>query len=147
MITIRNITANETYPVRHSVLRKGQPITSCCFEGDELNTTKHYGLFENDALQGIISLYKNANRQFEATKQIQIRGMAVLEHNQGKGFGKELVQYCENLLTESDCQLIWFNARENAIGFYQKLGYNIQGEAFDIEGIGKHYVMLKKLRI
>jgi predicted GNAT family N-acyltransferase len=145
MITFRKITAAASYPVRHEVLRKGKPIDSCRFDGDDLPTTQHYGLFENDSLQGIISLFENSNRLFEATKQIQIRGMAVLEHNQGKGYGKQLVQYCEKVLLDSDCELIWFNARENAKGFYQKLGYTTVGTPFNIEGIGIHYVMWKKL--
>lgn len=147
MITIRKISAEATYPVRHNVLRKGKPIESCRFEGDELATTNHYGLFENDRLQGIISLFESCNPIFKEHKQMQIRGMAILEQNQGKGYGKQLVQYCENLLAASDTALIWFNARENARGFYQKLGYTTQGEPFNIEGIGIHYVMWKKLSV
>jgi ribosomal protein S18 acetylase RimI-like enzyme len=147
MITIRKIIAEVSYPVRHEVLRKGKPIDSCLFEGDDIATTQHYGLFEDDRLQGIISVFETSNPLFTETRQKQIRGMAVLEHNQGKGYGKQLVQYCEKILLDSDCELIWFNARENAKGFYQKLGYTIQGKPFNIEGIGIHYVMWKKLRV
>mgnify|MGYP001233840219 FL=1 len=145
MITIRKITAAASYPVRHVVLRKGKPIDACRFEGDDLPTTQHYGLFEDDSLQGIISVFETSNPLFTEIRQKQIRGMAVLEHNQGKGYGKQLVQYCEKVLFDSDCELIWFNARENAKGFYQKLGYTIKGTPFNIEGIGIHYVMWKKL--
>lgn len=146
MITIRIITAEASYPVRHEVLRKGKPIDSCRFEGDDLPTTQHFGLFEDDNLQGIISVFETSNPLFTETRQRQIRGMAVLEHNQGKGYGKQLVLHCEKYLAETDyCELIWFNARENAKGFYQKLGYTIQGTPFNIEGIGIHYVMWKKL--
>jgi GNAT superfamily N-acetyltransferase len=147
MITIRNLTAIETYPVRHAVLRKGQPLSSCHFEGDDLKNTKHFGLFENESLEGIVSLFENSNTIFEEVKQIQIRGMAVLEHNQGKGYGKQLIAYCESYLADTDYALLWFNARKNAVGFYQKSGYQIQGEAFLIDGIGIHYVMWKKLRV
>ena len=147
MITIRKITAEASYPVRHEVLRKGKPIDSCRFEGDDLLTTQHFGLFKDDRLQGIISVFETSNPLFTETRQKQIRGMAVLEHNQGKGYGKQLVLYCEKVILDSDCELIWFNARENANGFYQKLGYVIQGEPFNIKGIGTHYVMWKKLRI
>ena len=145
MITIRKITAEASYPVRHEVLRNGKPIDSCRFEGDDLPTTQHFGLFKDDRLQGIISVFETSNPLFTETRQKQIRGMAVLEHNQGKGYGKQLVQYCEKVLLDSDCELIWFNTRENAKGFYQKLGYTIQGTPFNIEGIGIHYVMWKKL--
>ena len=48
MIEIKKITAFETIIVRHPVLRPGRPIESCHFDGDELLTTSHFGLyFEN----------------------------------------------------------------------------------------------------
>lgn len=145
MPTIRKISAQETITVRHPVLRKGKPIESCSFEGDNLISTQHFGLYESDILQGVISLFENNNSLFEEKQQVQIRGMAVLENNQGKGFGRLLVNHSEQILMTQKIQLIWFNARENAVGFYQKMGYKIIGNAFDIPGIGIHYVMWKNL--
>jgi ribosomal protein S18 acetylase RimI-like enzyme len=146
MIEIRKISSHETLTVRHPVLRKGKPIESCHFDGDDLPTTKHFGLYENDKLEGIISLFKNNNPLFQDKFQAQIRGMAVLENNQGNGFGKALVEYSEKAVMLQNIDLIWFNARENAVGFYQKMGYEIIGNSFDIPDVGIHYVMWKKLR-
>jgi len=47
MIQIKEIPSKETYIVRQPVLRKGKPIESCIFEGDDLETTYHFGLFDN----------------------------------------------------------------------------------------------------
>lgn len=145
MIDIRKIAAQETYIVRHPVLRKGKPIESCQFDGDDLATTQHFGLYENNSLEGVISLFDNNHPLFEEKHQAQIRGMAVLENNQNKGFGRLLVSHSEQELKSQKTELIWFNARENAVGFYQKMGYEIIGNAFDIPGVGIHYVMWKKL--
>lgn len=145
MPTILEISSSATFIVRHPVLRKGRPVESCHFDGDDLPATQHYGLYENDALEAVISLFENNHPSFEEPNQTQIRGMAVLEHSQGKGFGKLLVQHCEMVLSQGNTSLIWFNARENAVGFYRKMGYEIIGEPFDIKGIGTHYVMWKKL--
>jgi ribosomal protein S18 acetylase RimI-like enzyme len=57
-----------------------------------------------------------------------------------------LVTHAEELLKSQKVDLIWFNARENAADFYQKMGYEIMGNAFDIPDVGIHYVMWKKLR-
>lgn len=146
MPKIRKISAEETFVVRHPVLRKGKPIASCHFDGDALPTTQHFGLYENDKIEGVISLFEKNNPLFEDNHQLQIRGMAVMENNQGKGFGKLLVTHAEELLKSQNAYLIWFNARENAVGFYQKMGYEIMGNAFDIPDVGIHYVMWKKLR-
>lgn len=145
MIDIRKISAQESFIVRHPVLRNGKPIESCYFEGDELDTTQHFGFFENDKLEGVISLFENNNPLFQDKFQAQIRGMAVLENNQGNGFGRLLVSHSEQILKAQNVNLIWFNARENAVGFYQKMGYEIIGKSFDIPGVGIHYVMWKKL--
>lgn len=145
MNIIKEIPSKETYMVRQPVLRKGKPIESCIFEGDDLENTHHFGLFENENLTGIISLFEKINPIFADKNQAQIRGMAVLETHQKRGIGEALVKHCENYCNENDTDLIWFNARTAAVGFYKKMNYETLGEAFDIIDVGEHYLMFKKL--
>ena len=145
MTIIKEIPSKGTYIVRQPVLRKGKPIESCIFEGDDLNTTHHFGLFENDDLIGIISLFSQTNTIFADKNQAQIRGMAILENHQKKGFGEALVKHCEDYCKTQNVDLIWFNARTAAVGFYKKMNYQIIGEPFDIKDVGEHYLMFKKL--
>ena len=147
MITIKEITSEETFIVRQPVLRAGKPIESCIFEGDDLETTHHFGLFVNEKLIGIISLFQKINTIFAEQNQAQIRGMAVLETHQKMGFGEALVKHCETYCNENKVDLIWFNARTAAVGFYQKMSYQPLGEAFDIKDVGEHYLMFKKLQV
>ena len=95
MFEIKEISAFETIIVRHPVLRFGKPIENCRFEGDDLPTTKHFGLFFENQLSGVISVFKTKNILFLEENQFQIRGMAVLEQHQKKGFGEALLKYCE----------------------------------------------------
>lgn len=145
MNIIKEIPSKDTYIVRQPVLRKGKPIESCIFEGDDLNTTHHFGLFDDKELTGIISLFTQTNTIFADENQAQIRGMAVLDSHQKKGFGEALVKYCEEYCKTQNVDLIWFNARTAAVGFYKKMNYQIIGEAFDIKDVGEHYLMFKKL--
>jgi hypothetical protein len=78
IIIIKKIAAAETYSVRLPVLRKGKPIESCRFDGDNSETTPHFGLYLSQKLVGIISLFKKNNPTFSEKIQYQIRGMAVL---------------------------------------------------------------------
>jgi ribosomal protein S18 acetylase RimI-like enzyme len=71
--------------------------------------------------------------------------MAVLPQYQKQGLGEKLVESAEKLIVEKEGNLIWFNARENAVGFYKKLGYEVKGDVFDIAGVGPHYIMYKAL--
>jgi GNAT superfamily N-acetyltransferase len=101
-------------------------------------------LFLEDKLVGIISIFKENNNLFSESNQFQIRGMAVLEEAQGKGFGAELVKETENHCINLKADLIWFNAREKAVPFYEKLNYKIIGDSFLIPDVGIHFVMYKK---
>ena len=143
---IKKISSSATYPVRHEVLRKGKPIETCQFKGDDDENTVHFGLYQNERLIGIISIFKEKNDLFSETNQFQIRGMAVLEEFQGKGFGAELVKEAENHCISLNTDLIWFNARENAVPFYKKLDYIIIGDSFLIPDVGIHFAMYKKIR-
>lgn len=145
MSIIKEIRSKETYIVRQPVLRKGKSIESCIFDGDDLETTKHFGLFEDRSLTGIISLFQKINPIFAENNQAQIRGMAVLENHQKKGIGEGLVKHCEKYCNANKFDLIWFNARTAAVGFYKKMKYETLGEAFDIKDVGEHYLMFKKI--
>lgn len=145
MNTIKEITAQETFLVRNLVLRLEKPIETCFFDGDNSEQTKHFGYFDNTKIVGVVSVYKNKNAIFKFPNQYQIRGMAILEEFQGNGCGKLLVKHCEDYLISSEANLIWFNARETAVPFYEKLGYTKNGFPFVITDVGIHFLMFKNL--
>lgn len=145
IFTIKEVSAKETYPVRHPVLREGRPIEDCAFSNDDLETTIHLGLFIKNNLVGIATLLEHKNALFHENKQYQLRGMAVLKSYQGQGLGDAILKYAENQLKQKSINLIWCNAREIAVGFYKKNGFEIIGNSFEINGVGTHYVMYKTL--
>ena len=144
-ISIKLITAKDTYSVRHPVLRKGRPIEDCAFENDDLESTFHFGLFYNDTLVGVATFLKSNNALFKIQNQYQLRGMAILKDYQGLHLGDTLLKFGEHFLKSKNIKLLWFNAREIAVGFYKKNNYVIFGEPFDIKSIGLHYLMHKQL--
>lgn len=133
---IKLISAEETYPVRKAVLRKEFPDEPHQFSGDLDPDTFHLGYFEENEMKGIVTIMKNGS-------VAQLRGMAVSEDCQGKGFGKMLIQKAEDILLKDKISKIWMNAREKAVPFYEKCGYKIEGEIFIIKPIGFHYLMAK----
>ena len=145
MKKIKEILASETFLVRLPILREGLPIESCAFEGDNLPTTKHFGLFIDENLTAIASVFKNNTSIFNDENQYQIRGMAVLNDFQKKGLGNELLRHCELYVKTQNGALIWFNARESAVPFYEKMNYLKIGNKFNIEGVGMHFIMKKEV--
>jgi GNAT superfamily N-acetyltransferase len=146
MIELKKIDFAATFSVRHPVLRQGKPIESCFFDGDDFLSTVHFGLYYDKKLVGVISVFKNKNSIFSAENQFQIRGMAVREEYQGKKLGKQLLLRGEEYVLSQKSDLIWFNAREIAVPFYQNSGYEIAGNAFEIKEVGTHYIMYKYLQ-
>jgi GNAT superfamily N-acetyltransferase len=142
---IKKISAESTFSVRNPVLRPNLPVETCHFEGDNLPSTSHFGFFVAEKVTGIVSVFEKINEKWPNQKQIQIRGMAVLADFQKKGIGDQLLQHVIATETENKTELIWFNARENAVPFYEKLDFHIRGTAFEIEGVGTHFLMYRFL--
>lgn len=145
MANTKIITSETTFSVRNPVLRPNQPIESCVFDGDNLPSTTHIGFYENQKLVGVVSLFAKSNLNWAIKYQYQMRGMAVLNDFQKKGIGEQLITAVINFAREEKIQLIWFNARKNAVPFYEKLNFHTYGTAFEIEGIGTHYLMYRML--
>jgi ribosomal protein S18 acetylase RimI-like enzyme len=144
-ITIKEITAKTAFDVRHPVLRTGKPLESCHFEGDDLPTTFHLGYYSDDQLVGVVTLMKNNHKTIANDHAFQLRGMAVLATFQKRGIGDALVKKAETMVVERGGELIWMNAREIAVRFYEKMNYAKHGVPFDIPKIGLHFVMMKVL--
>lgn len=89
---------------------------------------------------------KDAHAFFpEAKNPYRLRGMATDNAYRGMGLGSQILQHGEMLLKVMNCDLLWFNAREIAFPFYEKNGFKITGDMFDIPGAGPHKVMYKWL--
>ena len=78
-------------------------------------------------------------------KQLKLRQMAVAPRLQGKGVGRRLIAFAEDIALQKKYETIVLNARETALGFYQKLGYTVRSQAFLEVGI-LHYKMNKSLK-
>ena len=145
MYSIKQIPSKDTFAVRLPVLRPGKPVESCIFEGDDLPSTVHFGVFDDQNLAGIVSVFEVTTPLLLQQRQFQLRGMAVLDAYQKKGLGEKLVKAAEEYITTQGGDVIWFNAREIAVGFYNKMGYEIIGDPFTIGDIGIHYVMYREV--
>ncbi|WP_372767968.1 GNAT family N-acetyltransferase [Lutibacter sp.] len=143
MIHIKEISVQDTFPIRLEVLRKNIPLPHE-FNGDFDTDTIHFGAFKNDELIAVSSFMKASNPNFEGS-QYQLRGMATLSEYQGSGAGKLMLQQAFVILRKKNIAVLWCNARIAALNFYQKQGFQTFGKKFEISYVGEHYVMFKNL--
>jgi len=141
---VRIITAEETWPVRHPVLRKGRPLEDVYMEADEKESTFHLGIFFKEIIVGVASFMEDDHPSFKGT-QSRLRGMAVLPEFRKRGLAAAMLIRAEELLRERDRSILWFNARLVALNFYKEMGYETVGTEFDIPLVGPHFVMKKEL--
>ena len=142
-LPIVEITAHQTREVRRSVLRPHQEASELVYPGDDDGDSIHLGVVmkegDGETIVAILSMY-HTPREGEASGW-RIRGMASVPEVRGMGYGRELVEIARGQAWGIDRSEIWCNARESAFGFYEKLGFEVVGELFEIEGIGVHAVM------
>ncbi|MES2520450.1 MAG: GNAT family N-acetyltransferase [Bacteroidota bacterium] len=86
-----------------------------------------------------------ARMQINTPTQGQVRCVAVSPNVQGKGVGKLLMNYLENLAREKSIKEIILDARENALKFYKSIGYEIYEDSYLLFGEIQHYRMRKEL--
>ncbi len=145
-MTIKSISANETFTVRQPVLRPDRPIEDCCFELDNHASSLHLGMELNGEIIAVLSALPIKCENFPNLKSMRLRGIATLHAFQKKGLGSQLmIEVEKRLLKLKKIKLLWLNARISAKPFYQNLGYETMGETFNIQGVGDHQFMYKKL--
>lgn len=144
-IEVRPIATAETYRVRHPVLRAGRPLESCFYPKDDDPTTLHLGAYADGQLAGVATYLRDAHPQLPAREPWRLRGMAVLPQYQGLGLGRSMIEAAYPRLAAAGCDMLWFTAREEAVGFYEKLGILRFGEFYDEPLLGPHLVMFKRL--
>jgi predicted GNAT family N-acyltransferase len=124
--------------LRDEVLRKPLGLR---FSAEEIEAEKehmHIAAYEDDRMLGCCMLVEDGD------KTVRLRQMAVLNDLQGKGIGRALMYFAENLARDRGFKKLTMHARKNAIGFYEKMGYTKVGDEFEEVTI-PHYMMEKNL--
>jgi predicted GNAT family N-acyltransferase len=83
--------------------------------------------------------------QYNSTNEAQIRYMAVDDSYEGNGIGSIIVNALEQEAARTKHNLIVLDAREPAVGFYEKLGYKAKQKSYLLFNSIQHYQMIKHL--
>lgn len=150
---IRRANLEEIFDLRHKILRPNRPKESAIFHKDVDPETIHYALIDDGAVQAVLTmtdvdmLPKSLDfLSLHLTSLRQLRGMAVDKNVQGKGYGKQLIEFVlAEYENEKKYKAIWCNARTYALPFYQKIGFKEVGDVFDVPLVGPHMVMYREV--
>lgn len=127
------------YYLRWRILRArwGEP------EGSEVDDREdrcyHIMAVESNRVVGVGRL------QYNSAEEAQIRYMAVSEEYTGNGIGRQIVSALEQQAVDQNMSTIVLDAREPAVGFYQKLDYRVEKKSYLLFDEIQHYRMIKRL--
>jgi predicted GNAT family N-acyltransferase len=140
-VLLREASLAEIVALRHTVLRPGLPPESAAFDGDDAPTTRHYGAFAAGESVGCLS-FMRSDRGGPAH---QLRGMATAASARGTGIGRALLRFAdEALVAATGIRGLWCNARVESVGFYERMGWEVVSDVFDVPGVGPHRVMVRR---
>ena len=128
------------YKLRFEVLRKPW--------GQHENTV--HDEWENQSLH-VLMIDENGEAvatgrlQFNSDNDGQIRSMAVKEKFRGKGLGTLVLKFLEEKAKERKFTKIILDARDNAVDFYKKNGYKVEGNSYTLFDVIPHFRMTKKI--
>ena len=131
---------NQYYYFRWEYLRK--PLDKQLgAERDDIEDLSIHRIVLNETKQIIAVGRVHHNSSIES----QIRYFAVDKNYRRQGIGSYLMQDLENIALRENRQIMMLNARENALSFYEGLGYAISKKTNLLFGKIQHYEMKKVL--
>src|SRR5262245_51209340 len=144
-LDLRRATLDEILALRHAELRSGRPLETARFEGDGAPATRHFGAFPRGG-GGPVACVSCMRSSRDGVDAWQIRGMATRADLRGHGIGRALLAFAlAQLGTEDGPRLVWCNARVTALRFWERAGWTVASDVFDIPDVGPHRVLERTL--
>lgn len=144
---VRDVPAADVWPIRHKVLRRGQPVFLCSYAEDYRPGARHFAALHCGRPVGAASVYhEDPPTEFVVQgltrgRGWRLRGMATIDEIRGTGAGSALLRTALTHAVLAGAEAVWCNARTSVAGFYRKHGFHTLGQEFELPGIGPHQFM------
>lgn len=142
MDSVKKISAVATYPLRHEVLWPHiEKEADCGIEVDKQEGTFHVGALKDETVVSIATFLIEKHEDIPYKNQYRLRAMATSPEHRGANFGKKVIEFAIQELRNRNVEVVWCDAREVALGFYEKLGFKVTGDFYNVPDIGPHKLM------
>ncbi len=127
------------YDLRYRVLREPLNQVRGSEKNDGDTTGIHFALYENRILKAIARLDRNDDTT------AQVRFVAVESTEQGKGYGRLIMEATEQHAAADGNTKMILHARDYAVDFYLRLGYTLIEPSHKLFGVLQHFLMEKSM--
>jgi GNAT superfamily N-acetyltransferase len=140
------VGAADTYDLRRRVLRGGRPDAEVAFPEDGRPGAFHLAVRSEEGghIVAVATFSPEPAPSRPGRRAVHLRGMVVAQRWQYHGVGRLLLEAAIARLRQDGVEVLWANARDSALGFYQRFGMEVVGEGFLLPetGIPHHAVVL-----
>ena len=127
---VREISTEQVQPIRLAVLRADTPTKETRFAEDDWPGCVHLGAFDDDRLIATSTWIPREITTRPGVPAVQLRGMATLQSHPSRGVGSALIATGLERARAGGAMLVWANARDAAMAFYEREGFRIEGDGF-----------------
>lgn len=140
------VDGSVTSELRRSVLRPAWPVGSTMHGDGEPGALHVAAIDDNSPLCACVLFPRPYPRRPDTANAWQLRGMATAETARNRGLGGQVVEEAARQLERRGAALLWCEARQAAIPFYEQHGFVAEGEVYlhSESGIA-HRVMYREL--
>jgi GNAT superfamily N-acetyltransferase len=130
-VNVEVVPEARTRALRRAVLRPHLPADAP-LPGDELDGGVHLGAIDDDGtVIGTCFVYSDPCPWLPLRSNAwHLRQMATAEGHRGRGIGSAVLDAAITYLATQGAELVWCNAREGAVPFYQRHGFVTSGGVF-----------------
>jgi ribosomal protein S18 acetylase RimI-like enzyme len=143
---VKRIQPEQAYDLRLRVLwPHKEKRENCVVDIDNSEDAIHLGTFDGERIVAIGSLFRSDTPKIAHTEKYRLRAMATDPEYRGQHAGEMLVRKAIEILRSKSIDVLWCDARLNAIGFYEKIGFKVIDEVYEVPIIGPHKFMYYEL--
>ena len=129
------------YDLRWRILRKPWELQKGS-EKDELDKSSYHLMVVDESTGEVAAV---GRLQINSNDKAQIRYMAVADRYQGQGLGSKIVEELEKIALKKGVKSVILQARNNAVKFYEKNGFEVVEKSYLLFGEIQHFLMQKNL--
>lgn len=112
------------------MLRRGTPSQDPTYPEDNYPDTVHLGIVINGEVVATSTWLTKDSPASPGRKAVQLKGMAVDDSLRGTGAGRLIIDAGIAESKRRNAELVWANARDSALGFYERCGFAVIGDGF-----------------
>lgn len=135
---VRAVTLEQSRPLRQAVLRPHQTVEELA--AHEAPGAFAAGVFSDDQLVAVGLVAPDGG-----PSAWRVRGMATAPSARGHGAGTAVLDALLAHAVSAGARRVWCNARTSARSLYERAGFRVVSDEFELPQIGPHLVM--ELRI